>query len=52
MKDKLFQIAPVFLQNSMITLYNFLEYQKRYGKDYLTFKKQFKKTATFQKMSC
>lgn len=38
MKEKIFKIAPLWIQNTLISIFNFLAYKKRYGgkyKDYL-----------------
>lgn len=42
MKEKFFQNSPHFIQNILISLFNFLAYKKRYGGKYLQYLKQYK----------
>jgi phenylacetate-CoA ligase len=42
MKDKLFFLVPVFFQEVLITVFNYLAYKKRYGKSYKKFRAIFK----------
>ncbi len=49
MKDKLYQILPVFFQNTLISIYNYLEYKKRYGKHYKHFKQTFEENSSLSK---
>lgn len=41
MKEKIYSLVPDFLQNFIVTLYNFKAYKIRYGGQYHTFRKQF-----------
>lgn len=41
MKDKIYNSAPNFIQNLMVTVFNYLAYKKRYGGRYKEFKKTF-----------
>ena len=38
MKEKIYKLLPVFLQNLLISLYNFLAYRQRYGGKYNQFR--------------
>ena len=42
-KETIFHKAPTFIQNLMVSLYNILEYRKRYGKNYFKYKSIFNK---------
>ena len=42
-KETIFHKAPAFIQNLMVSLYNILEYRKRYGKNYFKYKSIFNK---------
>ena len=44
-KETVFHKAPAFIQNLMVSLYNILEYRKRYGKNYLKYKSLFHKNS-------
>lgn len=46
MKDKLYSLFPVFLQELLISVFNSLAYQKRYGGSYQKFRTVFKKNST------
>lgn len=41
MKEKIYNSAPNFIQNAMVTVFNYLAYKKRYGGKYKEFKKLF-----------
>lgn len=43
MKDKIYSILPHFLQNILVTLYNIIAYKQRYGGNYKSYLKQYKK---------
>lgn len=43
MKDKLYKILPAFIQSFLISLFNFIAYNKRYGGDYKKYLSLFKK---------
>ena len=43
MKDQLYKILPNFMQNLMVTIFNFIAYRKRYGGEYRNFRKKFLK---------
>lgn len=49
MKDKLYQILPVFLQEVMISVYNYKAYSVRYGKRYKEFRQLFLKNRTLKR---
>lgn len=34
LKEKIFKKAPLFFQNGLISVFNFLAYKKRYGGNY------------------
>ena len=40
-KQKIFNILPNFIQNLLITFFNFLSYKTRYGGNYRMFLKEF-----------
>ena len=42
MKDKLYFVSPVFVQELLISLFNFFAYRKRYGGSYQKFRTVFK----------
>jgi len=42
MKDKIYQILPVFLQEFLISVFNLLAYKKRYGRYYVSYLELFK----------
>ncbi|KEY18789.1 phenylacetate--CoA ligase family protein [Kaistella antarctica] len=46
MKDKIYAISPVFLQELLITIFNWLAYKKRYGGSYRKFRTIFKENRT------
>ena len=43
MLDKIYKSAPHFIQNIMVSLYNFFAYRKRYGGNYKKYKQLYKK---------
>ena len=49
MKDKLYQLFPVFLQELMISVYNYKAYRIRYGKKYKEFRQLFLKNRTLKR---
>ena len=49
MKEKLYQLLPNFLQNTLITIFDFLQYRKRHGGKYYTYKEYFKKSEVITK---
>ncbi|MFA6275992.1 MAG: hypothetical protein WC622_04535 [Pedobacter sp.] len=49
LKDKLYDLAPNFIQNSMVSAFNFLAYKKRYGGYYKSFLADFKKNRTLSR---
>lgn len=46
MKDKLYRLAPVFLQELMISLFNYQAYKVRYGKKYKYYRELYLKNRT------
>ena len=42
MKEKLYQLLPLFLQNTMVTLFNVFAYKTRYGGKYKQLRKEIK----------
>lgn len=46
MKDKLYLISPVFIQEILISVFNWLAYKKRYGGSYKKFRTLFKENRT------
>lgn len=42
LKDKIYSKSPNFVHNCLISIFNYLAYAKRYGKNYAFFLKQFK----------
>jgi phenylacetate-CoA ligase len=50
MKDKIYNLVPNFFQNTMVSLFNFLVYKKRYGGKYKQFKKLFFKNRNLTRL--
>jgi len=42
MKDQIYKLMPNFFQGLMISLFNFLAYRKRYGKEYRKYRDLFR----------
>ncbi len=49
MKDKLYQLAPNFIQNLLVTLFNVLAYRDRYGSAYKKYRAEFKKNQSLSR---
>lgn len=49
MKDKLYQMVPVFLQELMISVFNYTAYRVRYGRKYKEFRRKFLENRTLTK---
>ena len=49
MKDRIYQLLPNFLQNILITIFDFLQYRKRHGGKYYSYKEYFKKSEVIPK---
>ena len=51
MKDKLYQMVPRFLQEVMISVFNYTAYRVRYGRKYKEFRQLFLENRTLTRIA-